>query len=124
MKDIEQQIQEEIRKFEIVNSYFDVREAFKEGLEKGSEITLSQWKEAERWRDVNEELPEETFETYVDGRYRYTTQSFLVKTVNGKYAISKRVQFMYHEIWEWNGSGTFKSSITHWKPMETITDKE
>lgn len=88
---------------------------------KACEITvnfiLSKWQEANRWRNVEEEMPEESFGTFMAGKYEYTADKFLVKTRNNKYSLASRCRFLGHSVWEWEGSCTFKSSIIEWKPI-------
>ena len=74
-----------------------------------------------RWRKVEEELPEEICGTFRAGKYEYTADKFLVKTRNNKYSLASRRRFLGHSAWsawEWEGSCTFKSSVTEWKPIE------
>jgi hypothetical protein len=52
-----------------------------------------------------------------EGNYTRTDRPVLVKTSNGKYAIAHRREFLDHS-WTWSGSGTFDSSVTHWRQIE------
>lgn len=68
--------------------------------------------EANRWRDVNVELPEVNIDV-------------LVKTVNGKYIVAqmyipKDCNGIVLGLKEWKGSYSFKQSIIAWRPIETI----
>ena len=65
---------------------------------------------AQRWISVEDELPEVGVEV-------------IVKTINLKYSIAKMYTPKDYNgnilgEKEWKGSGTFKSSITHWRPIE------
>jgi hypothetical protein len=64
---------------------------------------------AQQWISVEDELPEIEIEV-------------IVKTINSKYSISKMyIPKDYNGTIlgkkEWKGSGTFKSSITHWRQI-------
>lgn len=92
-------------------------QAYSIGFKAGANFILSKWQEANRWRKVEEELPEESFGTFMAGKYEYTADKFLVKTRNNKYSLASRCRFLGHSAWEWEGSCTFKSSIIEWKPI-------
>jgi len=72
------------------------------------------------WITVEDELPEETDNLTQTEKYIYTENPVLVRTINGKYAVSKRSKFKENENskWEWIGSSSFSDSVTHWRPIE------
>jgi hypothetical protein len=72
---------------------------------------------SQRWISVDEELPEQTMEIKKDGNYTETVSPVLIKTSNGRYAITKRQMFLDH-AWTWKGSGSFNDSVTHWRCIE------
>ncbi|MCL2650305.1 MAG: hypothetical protein FWD60_04660 [Candidatus Azobacteroides sp.] len=72
---------------------------------------------AQRWIDVKDELPETTMETIKSGNYIYTVSPVLIKTSNGRFAITKRKMFMDHG-WYWMGSSSFNESVEYWRPIE------
>jgi hypothetical protein len=84
----------------------DMCYAFKEGV-----------KFAQRWIPIKEELPEHSDEIIEGTNYDYTKNPVLIQTNNGKFTISKRSRFQKGE-WSWIGSGTFNSSVTHWRHIE------
>ena len=67
------------------------------------------YKEATRWRDPKEELPE-------------VGMKVLVKTSNGKYSVTE--MYIYKDSIgttlgaEWRGSYDFRMSIIGWRPIE------
>lgn len=55
-KQIEEAIEEESERFnKCVSHFFNSKEAYEEGLEKGANIVISKVEEANRWRKVSEE---------------------------------------------------------------------
>lgn len=72
------------------------------------------------WIPVEDELPEETDNLTQTEKYIYTENPVLVRTINGRYAVSKRSKFKGNENskWEWIGSSSFSDSVTHWRPIE------
>ncbi|OJX63080.1 hypothetical protein [Dysgonomonas sp. 37-18] len=84
---------------------------FNEGMRKGSEIAkeiiLSKWQEAERWRNVEEELPD------IDDYLQHSVVAYLVKLDSGAYALA-----VYHDDGIWLESGTEHDlNVTEWKPI-------
>jgi len=75
---------------------------------------------AQHWIPVEEELPEDSDNLTQTEKYTYTENPVLVRTINGKYAVSKRSKFNGNENskWEWMGSSSFSDSVTHWRPLE------
>lgn len=79
-------------------------------------------REAQRWIPVEEELPEDSDNLTQTEKYTYTENPVLVRTINGKCAVSKRSKFKGNENskWEWMGSSSFSDSVTHWRPVERV----
>jgi len=75
---------------------------------------------AQRWIPVEEEFPEDSDSLTETEKYTYTENSVLVRTINGKYTVSKRSKFKQNKDskWEWMGSSSFSDSVTHWRPIE------
>lgn len=102
-------IEEAAKEYERIHYYVDEKEAFRAGAEF-----------AQRWIPVEEELPEDSDSITQTEKYTYTENAVLVRTVNGKYTVSKRSKFKGNENskWEWIGSSAFSDSVTHWRPIE------
>ena len=75
---------------------------------------------AQRWIPVEDELPEDSDDLVQTEKYIYTENAVLVRTVNGKYSVSKRSKFKgnNNSKWEWMGSSSFSDSVTHWRPIK------
>lgn len=79
----------------------------KMGFKKGAFFILSQWQEAERWRKVEEELPD------IDDYLQHSVVAYLVKLDSGTYALA-----VYHSDSIWLESGTEHDlNVTEWKPI-------
>lgn len=73
-----------------------------------------------QWISIEQELPEDSDNLTQTEKYIYTENPVLVRTINGKYSVSKRSKFKVNENskWEWIGSTSFSDSISHWRPIE------
>ena len=79
----------------------------RKGSEIAKEIILSKWQEAERWRKVEEELPD------IDDYLQHSVVAYLVKLDSGAYALA-----VYHDDGIWLESGTEHDlNVTEWKPI-------
>lgn len=98
---------------------------FNEGMRKGSEIAkeiiLSKWQEAERWRKVEEELPENNENLIIKKESKLTTQPVLIKTVGGGLFVDYRVKTVHENLdgWVefWNWTRFNNNQVTEWKPI-------
>lgn len=82
---------------------------------------LSGYETAFEWISINDSVPELTMKTMRNNNYTYTIDPVLVKTSNGRYAVTKRKQFLDHG-WTWMGSHGFDQSITHWRKIIEIPE--
>lgn len=79
----------------------------KQGFKAGANFILSKWQEAERWRKVEEELPD------IDDYLQHSVVAYLVKLDSGAYALA-----VYHADGIWLESGTEHDlNVTEWKPI-------
>lgn len=98
---------------------------FNEGMRKGSEIAkeiiLSKWQESERWRKVEEELPENNENLIIKKESKLTTQPVLIKTVGGGLFVDYRVKTVHENLdgWVefWNWTRFNNNQVTEWKPI-------
>lgn len=88
-------------------------------LQELKELTSELIEFVNRWIRVEERLPEDSDNLIQTEKYIYAENPVLVRTINGKYTVSKRSKFKGNENskWEWIGSSSFSDSVTHWRPI-------
>lgn len=115
MKEIEEASKKFRRKFEI-EFIPEISERDKTGVafEAGANFILEKWKEAERWRDVNEELPEITQNATSSRLIDHKSDLVLVKTEYGGYDVA----FYSPYFGDFIAGKASISGVTHWKPIK------
>ena len=109
LKDIVSQLANRINQPDVIEVY--LRQVYAKGFVNGTKKSP--------WISVNEKLPEESL---INPSAWSVTYKVFVLTSNGNASISQRRWNSNTNRWEWNGSGSFKDSITHWMPIPSFDE--